>query len=189
MKIKLIFPGRGHEMGKSMLPVMPLAPTLLAALTPPEHDLHLIDMFYGDEIDYDADCDLIGITVRTPLAMIAYDIADKFIARGKTVVLGGPHIFAFPQEARQHASAVVIGEAEGTWPVILNDAQAGRLKDYYVCGPYKKESFEGGVYHQPKRPDLVNLPMMRRDLLPRERYLMDSVFTTRGCPIFAGFAR
>ncbi|MCK4984302.1 MAG: hypothetical protein KAS40_02225, partial [Desulfobacterales bacterium] len=79
MKIKLIFPGRELEMGKSMLPVMPLAPTLLAALTPPEHELQLIDMFYGDEIDYDADCDLVGITVRTPLAMIAYDIADKFI--------------------------------------------------------------------------------------------------------------
>ena len=72
MKIKLIFPGREHEMGKSMLPVMPLAPTLLAALTPPEHELHLIDMFYGDEIDYDTDCDLVGITVRTPLAMIAF---------------------------------------------------------------------------------------------------------------------
>jgi radical SAM superfamily enzyme YgiQ (UPF0313 family) len=174
-------------MGKSLLPVMPLAPTLLAALTPPEHELHLIDMFYGDEIDYEADCDLVGITVRTPLAMIAYDIADKFIARGKKVILGGPHIFAFPQEARQHASAVVIGEAEETWPVILNDAQAGGLKDYYVCGPYKKESLEGSVYHEPKRPSLVNLPMMKRDLLPRDRYLMDSIFTTRGCPNFCRF--
>ena len=187
MKIILIFPGRGLEMGKSMLPVMPLAPTLLAALTPPEHELHLIDMFYGDEIDYDADCDLVGITVRTPLAVIAYDIADKFIAKGKKVVLGGPHIFAFPQEARQHASAVVIGEAEETWPVILNDARSGSLKDYYVCGPYKKESLEGSVYHEPKRPDLVNLPMMKRDLLPRDRYLMDSIFTTRGCPNFCRF--
>jgi radical SAM superfamily enzyme YgiQ (UPF0313 family) len=187
MKIKLIFPGRGLEMGKSMLPVMPLAPTLLAALTPPEHELHLIDMFYGDEIDYDADCDLVGITVRTPLAVIAYNIADKFVAKGKQVVLGGPHIFAFPQEARQHASAVVIGEAEGIWPVILNDAQTSGLKDYYVCGPYKKESLEGSVYHQPKRPDLANLPMMRRDLLPRDRYLLDSIFTTRGCPNFCRF--
>ncbi len=74
MKIKLIFPGRELEMGKANMPVMPLAPTLLAALTPPEHELHLIGMFYGDEINYDADCDLVGITVRTPLAMIAYDI-------------------------------------------------------------------------------------------------------------------
>jgi radical SAM superfamily enzyme YgiQ (UPF0313 family) len=187
MKITLIFPGRGLEMGKSMLPVMPLAPTLLAALTPTEYELHLIDMFYGDEIDYDADCDLVGITVRTPLAVIAYDIADKFVAKGRKVVLGGPHIFAFPQEAGQHASAVVIGEAEEIWPMILNDAQADSLKDFYVCGPYKKESLKGSVYHQPKRPDLANLPMMRRDLLPRDRYLMDSIFTTRGCPNFCRF--
>ena len=184
MKITLIFPGRALEMGKSMLPVMPLAPTLLAALTPTEYELHLIDMFYGDEIDYDADCDLVGITVRTPLAVIAYDIADKFVAKGRKVVLGGPHIFTFPQEARQHASAVVIGEAEEIWPMILNDAQADSLKDFYVCGPFKKESLKGSVYHQPKRPDLANLPMIRRDLLPRDRYLMDSIFTTRGCPNF-----
>ena len=176
MKIKLIFPGRKVEMGKASFPVMPLAPTLLAALTPQEHDIQLADMFYGDEIDYDAACDLVGITVRTPLALIAYDIADKFMDRGKTVVLGGPHIFAFPQEAKQHASAVAIGEAEELWPVILNDVHAGSLRDHYVCGTYKKDSLKGSVYHQPKRPDLANLPMMRRDLLPRDRYFMDSVF-------------
>ena len=50
MKIKLIFPGRKVEMGKAAFPVMPLAPTLLAALTPPEHDIQLIDMFYDDEL-------------------------------------------------------------------------------------------------------------------------------------------
>ena len=143
------------EMGKAAFPVMPLAPTLLAALTPQEHDIQLVDMFYGDDLDYDAACDLVGITVRTPLALVAYDIADKFVARGKTVVLGGPHIFAFPQEAKQHASAVAIGEAEELWSVILNDVQAGSLRDYYVCGTHKKDSLEGSVYPQPKRPDLA----------------------------------
>jgi radical SAM superfamily enzyme YgiQ (UPF0313 family) len=187
LKIKLIFPAQEIEMGKATFPVMPLAPTLLAALTPPGHDLQLVDMVYDDEIDYDAACDLVGITVRTPLARVAYDIADKFIARGKTVVLGGPHIFVFPQEAKEHASAVAIGEAEALWPVIVNDVQAGILKDFYVCGPYKKDALEGSVYHQPHRPELTDLPMMRRDLLPRDRYLMDSVFTTRGCPNFCRF--
>jgi len=78
------------------MPVMPLAPTLLAALTPQEHEISLIDMFYGDEIDYNDGGDLVAITVRTPLAVVAYEIADKFTAHGKTVVLGGPHIFAYP---------------------------------------------------------------------------------------------
>ncbi len=187
MKINIIFPGRDVEMGKANMPVMPLAPTLLAALTPEAHDVSLIDMFYGDEPDDDADCDLVAITVRTPLAMIAYDIADKFIAEGKTVILGGPHTYAMPQEAKQHAAAVAIGEAEELWPLILEDVHAGSLKDYYVCGPYKLDTLNGTVHHQPNRPDLANLPMMRRDLLPRERYLMDSIFTTRGCPNFCRF--
>ena len=94
------------------MPVMPLAPTLLAALTPEGHQVSLVDMVYGDEVDYESDCDLVAVTVRTPLAMAAYEIADNFMAKGKTVVLGGPHIFAFPEEYKQHASAVAIGEAE-----------------------------------------------------------------------------
>jgi len=182
MKITIIFPARDFEVGKPMMPVMPLAPTLLAALTPEEHEVSLVDMVYGDRVDYEPDCELVAITVRTPLAVPAYGIADNFRARGKTVILGGPHIFAFPEEAKQHASAVAIGEAEDLWTVILKDMQAGQLKDYYVCGPYDTESLNGSVDHQLQRPNLENLPMMRRDLLPRDRYLMDSIFTTRGCP-------
>lgn len=182
MKITIIFPARDFEVGKAMMPVMPLAPTLLAALTPEGHEVSLVDMIYGDRVDYESDCELAAITVRTPLAVAAYGIADNFRARGKTVILGGPHIFAFPEEAKQHASAVAIGEAEDLWTVILKDVQAGQLKDYYVCGPYDTESLNGSVYHQRQRPNLKNLPMMRRDLLPRDRYMMDSIFTTRGCP-------
>jgi len=182
MKITIIFPARDIEMGKSMVPVMPLAPTLLAALTPDEHEVKLVDMFYGDKVDYDSDCKLVAITVRTPLAVTAYSIADQFVAKGKSVILGGPHIYAFPNEAKQHAAAIAIGEADELWPQILDDFQTGSLKDYYVCGPYDTKSLNGSVYHQKNRPSLENMPMMRRDLLPRKRYMMDSVFTTRGCP-------
>ena len=48
MKITIIFPVREVEMGKAIVPVMPLAPTLLAALTPDVHYVTLVDMFYGD---------------------------------------------------------------------------------------------------------------------------------------------
>ena len=182
MKITIIFPARDFEIGRPTMPVMPVAPTLLAALTPQEHEVSLIDMFYGDVIDYDDACDLVAITVRTPLAVVAYKIADNFAARGKTVVLGGPHIFAYPNEAKAHATVVAIGEGELLWPLILEDFQANRLRDFYVCGPYKTESLNGSVFHQPRRPDLSGLPKMKRDLLPQKRYRMDSIFTTRGCP-------
>ncbi|MBW1693969.1 MAG: B12-binding domain-containing radical SAM protein [Deltaproteobacteria bacterium] len=182
MKITIIFPGRSLETAKPSGSVMPLAPTLLAALTPDEHEVSLVDMFFGDQVDYESDVDLVAITVRTPLAVIAYEIADQFLKRGKKVILGGPHIFAFPEEAKQHATSVAIGEGEELWPIVLKDAEQNKPKDYYVCGPYAVQRLKGTVFHQEERPTLKNLPMMRRDLLPRERYFMDSIFTTRGCP-------
>ncbi len=182
MKITIIFPGREVETARATVPVMPLAPTLLAALTPDEHEVSLVDMIFGDKVDYDSNTDLAAITVRTPLADAAYEIADRFMAGGTKVILGGPHVFAFPQEAKAHATSAAIGEAENLWPLILDDFKQNKPKDYYVCGPYDIDSLPGSVHHHKQRPSLINLPMMRRDLLPRDRYLMDSIFTTRGCP-------
>lgn len=182
MKITIIFPGRSLETARPSGSVMPLVLTLLAALTPDEHEVSLVDMFLGDQVDYESDVDVVAITVRTPLADIAYEIADNFLKREKKVVLGGPHIFAFPEEAKQHATAVAIGEGEELWPIILRDAEQNNLKNFYVCGPYPVDMLKGSVYHKKERPSLVDLPMMRRDLLPEKRYFMDSIFTTRGCP-------
>jgi radical SAM superfamily enzyme YgiQ (UPF0313 family) len=182
VRIVIIFPARSLETARPTASVMPLAPCLLAALTPPEHEVTLVDMFHDDEVDYDAETDLVAITVRTPLARIAYEIADRFRERGRAVVLGGPHMYAFPNEAASHATVVAIGEGEQLWPAILEDIARGEAKKFYVCGPYPLESLEGSVHHVNQRPALEKMPMMRRDLLPRGRYLMDSIFTTRGCP-------
>jgi radical SAM superfamily enzyme YgiQ (UPF0313 family) len=182
MKITIIFPARDVEPVASLLPVMPLAPTLLAALTPREHEVSLVDMIYGDTADFEADVDVVAITVRTPLAVAAYGIADEYLARGKKVILGGPHVFACPEEAKRHASAVAIGEAEELWRIILDDIEKNSLRDFYLAGPRQRNSLPGSVHHEKERPSLENLPMMRRDLLPRKRYMMDSIFTTRGCP-------
>jgi radical SAM superfamily enzyme YgiQ (UPF0313 family) len=182
MKIQLIFPARPIETARSSFTVMPLSLTLLAALTPREHELKLIDMFAGDQPDYEMDVDLVGITVRTPVAIKAYEIADEFRRRGRKIILGGPHVFAMPEEARLHADAVAVGEAEKLWPLIVKDAEQGKLKDFYINGPYDTERLKGSVQHEKERPELAGLFMMRRDLLPRERYFMDSIFTTRGCP-------
>lgn len=182
MKITLIFPARELEVTRASISVMPPSLTLLAALTPEEHEVRLVDMFCGDRVDYEEDADLVGISVRTPLATVAYEIAEKFLEKGKRVVLGGPHIFAKPEEAKARATSVAIGEAEELWPVMLEDAQRDGLRDFYVCGRYPVGELGGTVYHEKQRPTLEGLPMMRRDLLPRDRYFMDSVFTTRGCP-------
>jgi len=182
VKIMIIFPGRSIETARSTAPVMPLASCLLAALTPEEHDVSLVDMFLGDQVDYESDVDVVAITVRTPLATIAYEIADNFLQRGKKVILGGPHMFAFPEEAKGHATAVAIGEGEQLWPLILEDIERNNLKQFYVCGPYAVQKLPGTVHHIRQRPTLEKVPALRRDLLPRRRYMMDSIFTTRGCP-------
>jgi radical SAM superfamily enzyme YgiQ (UPF0313 family) len=125
-------------------------------------------MFAGDQPDYEMDADLVGITVRTPVAVKAYEVADEFIRRGKRVVFGGPHVFAMPEEAKTHASSVAIGEGETLWPVILRDAEQRALKDFYVGGPYIINQLKGSVHHITERAELAGLPMMRRDLLPEE---------------------
>ena len=118
---------------------------MVAALTPKEIEVSLTDENVT-AIDFQKQTDLVGITVLTVTAPRAYEIADTFRARGIKVILGGAHPSALPEEASQHADAVVIGEAEGIWPDLINDFKANKLQR---------------VYRQNKRPSLVNLPIPR----------------------------
>lgn len=103
---------------------------VLAALTSKEHTVELREGT-NEDIDFNGDHDLVGISCITPTALFAYDIADEFRRRGKAVVLGGWHPSALPEEAKQHADAVVIGEAEDLWPQLLKDFENGQLKPFY----------------------------------------------------------
>jgi len=79
--------------------------------------------------------DLVGITVMTATAPRAYVLARAFRERGAKVVLGGIHPSVLPEEATRHADAVLVGEAEGFWPVILEDAARDELKPIYYNHP------------------------------------------------------
>jgi radical SAM superfamily enzyme YgiQ (UPF0313 family) len=58
-------------------------------------------------------------------------------AAGVAVVMGGPHVTEVPDEALgrdggpRHADAVALGEADETWPRIVEDAARGQLKEIY----------------------------------------------------------
>jgi radical SAM superfamily enzyme YgiQ (UPF0313 family) len=189
MKLNIVFPKRDEgwyddAIGKL---AMPAAPTYLAALTPENIEVKIIDMMAGDCIDYEDPVDLVGITVRTPQAVKAYEIANKFRSRKVTVALGGPHVTTLPLDAKKHADTAVVGEAEGVWEKLLNDFQKNRLKDFYVGGPFSTDSLDGEIYQTKDRPSLNGLPHLRRDLLPRQRYRVDSIFTTKGCPYGCAF--
>lgn len=151
----------------------PLGLLTIAGLTPPEFGVEFTDENVS-EINFDTDADMIAISVMTPLAHRAYEIADRFRAQGKTVVMGGIHVSIHPEEATGHADCVVIGEAEDIWPVVLADYLIGKLKPRYGD------------------KNLINMdrefPIPRRDLLKKGRYVTRSTIQMmRGCPFDCEF--
>jgi len=173
MKLGLIVPatpGRSQKQKKTLIP--PLGLAMVAALTPPEVEVSLTDENIT-AIDFCKEVDLVAITALTVTAPRAYEIADAFRARGVKVVLGGVHPSMLPEEAGQHADAVVIGEAESIWPNLIEDFKANKLQK---------------LYRQHERPSLVGLPIPRRDLFTKGAYYVaNTVSTTRGCPYSCSF--
>ena len=110
--------------------VVPLTLPYLAALSPPDWDVKLLDEQL-EPVDFDYPADLVAITTWTLYSYRAYDIADEFRRRGVKVILGGPHTFFHADEAGEHCDAVGIGEAEDIWKPMLDDARRGALKKIY----------------------------------------------------------
>lgn len=154
----------------SLFPPLNLA--LLAAYTPADVDVKIMDGCV-EPIDYAVEADVVGITSLTGNANVAYQIADRFRARGSTVVMGGNHPTVLPEEALHHCDAVAIGEADETWPEIIDDFRRGRLQRLY----------------RPRRlPPMEHHPLPRWDLIRREKYLVPyTIQTSRGCPFDCNF--
>jgi len=136
--------------------MMGLTLPYLAGLTPKGNDVTLIDDRM-DEIDYNIGYDLVGITTTISTSYRAYQIAEEFRKRGVPVVMGGFHATLMPQECLEHCDAVVEGEAEYSWPELLEDFSKGRMK----------RSYRAEKYH-----DLKNLPLPRWDLLDLKKYFV-----------------
>jgi len=143
---------------------MPLGLAVAAAVVPRAWQVEIVDESTRP-VPIAKDVDLVGITAMTCQAPRAYEIADAYRALGVPVILGGIHPSGLPDEAILHATAVAVGEAEGTLPRMIADFEAGRL---------------GGIY----RPEgQVEIAAPRRDLLKKEDYLVSSaVQVSRGCP-------
>ena len=118
---------------------------LLQALTPPGHEVVLVDgnAQSMDEAGIaqfvrDNNIELVGIGAMTRMIAKAYRMADAVRATGVPVVMGGPHVTEMADEAlgrdggARHADAVALGEADATWPRIVADAARGELKDVYA---------------------------------------------------------
>jgi radical SAM superfamily enzyme YgiQ (UPF0313 family) len=139
---------------------------LIAALTPDEHAVSHTDEIV-EAVRFDIPADLVAITTPTPSALHAYSLAREFRRRGIPVVIGGPHATALPHEAARYADAVVVGEAEDTWPRILDDARRRRF---------------GPIYLSTRQASLAGMPAPRWDLIKGRRYGKSVTIATRGCP-------
>lgn len=179
MDIRLIYPsGRRFDSGAPLkkqakahrYPGMGL--TMVAALTPPGAAITIVDD-EREPVDYERPADLVGISILTPNARRGYQIAREYRKRGVPVVLGGIHATACPDEAAGEADAIVIGEAEDTWPRLVKDFEAGRLRK---------------IYRSSNDASLAGLPVPRRDLLHKNEYItVNTVQATRGCPFNCEF--
>ncbi|MDR1961597.1 MAG: B12-binding domain-containing radical SAM protein [Gracilibacteraceae bacterium] len=140
----------------------------MAALTPEEHYIRIVDETLNERVDFDGDWDLIGLSMMTTQASRCYKIADEFRRRGIKVVAGGYHASVLPDEALRHCDAVCIGEGEKVWQQMLIDAERGNLKQRYFADTLT---------------DLKDVPWPKRSLVRDKRFgVKNFVQTTRGCP-------
>jgi radical SAM superfamily enzyme YgiQ (UPF0313 family) len=156
--------------------LVPLILPYLAALTPPEWRVTAIDEQLQD-IDFDRPTDVVAITTWTLHSKRAYDIAAEFRKRGVKVLMGGPHVFFYPDEAAAHCDAIGIGEAEPIWAQMLADAAAGRLRERYQAPPLTQAQMAG---HPKPRYDTLDLSRYG----PFRTYTLQS---SRGCPLLCDF--
>jgi len=180
---------------------------LLEALTPPEHQVFLVD---GNAKRMDEDgiaryvrenkIDLVGIGAMTRMIQKAYRMADAIRAIGVPVVMGGPHVTEVPDEALgrnggpRHADAIALGEADETWPKIIEDAARGQLKEIYAPLDETGKERKPSLHPYPTIPwesmnlDQFNLvpkfaaPMLSRFLGGWGTFRLIPVESGRGCP-------
>lgn len=180
---------------------------LLQALTPPGHEVVLIDgntqpMSDAELAQFvlDERIGLVGIGAMTRMIAKAYRVADSLRAAGVPVVMGGPHVTEVPEEALgrnggpRHADALALGEADETWPLIVEDAARGRLKEIYApvdaSGQERKPSLRDypaipwdslDMRQFNRIPDFVR-PLMRRLGAAWETFHIIPIESGRGCP-------
>ena len=146
---------------------------LLAALTPDEHCLTIVDENV-EPIDYDrlAQADIVGLTGMIVQRRRMREILRELKARGVFTVVGGPWVSVQEDYFEGLADVIFVGEAEKTWPQFLEEWAQRRHQRRY---------------EQPERTDMTSVPVPRYDLLKIKHYLFGSIQFSRGCPFQCEF--
>lgn len=153
----------------SVLRLPPLCLAYIAALTPSDWDIKIIDE--NIEPFTLESADLVGLTAMTSNAPRAYEIAALCLEKGIKTVMGGIHASILYDEAIQFVDSVVIGEAESVWQSLIHDFKNNRLKKFY----------------RGEHTSLEKLVKAGRDLYSDKYKIKNSVQTARGCPMDCEF--
>lgn len=171
-KLLLVNPSRqglGGLTQDESIRMMPLALGIIAALTPDDWEVELLDENY-EAFTY-KQADLVGFTSFTANAPRAYEIAAIYRQKGIHTVMGGVHASMCTSEVMRYVDTVVSGEAESAWPNFLSDFNSGNAKNLYI----------GDLI------DVKDVPFVRRDIYNKYPYVYDLVQTSRGCPMGCDF--
>ena len=173
MKFQLIYPKWNKLPGQTTFNLPPHGPVVFAACLPEDVEVAFVDENV-DTIDFDVDCDIVGISMMLSTQVKrGWEIADQFRAKGKKVIFGGISTMLHAEETLLHADSVFLGEAEGRMEGVLEDFRNDKLKKVY--------NFMG------KHPPIEMVGPARRDLYKRELYnhkgvqMVDLFHASRGC--------
>ncbi len=146
---------------------------LLAALTPAEHHVSIVDENV-EPLDFDrlARADIVALTGMSVQRTRMREILSELKLRGAFTVVGGPWVTVREDYFGELADVIFVGEAEETWPQFLREWQDGRHEQRY---------------EQAAKTDMTTVPVPRYDLLKMRHYLFGSVQFSRGCPFQCEF--
>ncbi|MBI4411963.1 MAG: B12-binding domain-containing radical SAM protein [Deltaproteobacteria bacterium] len=149
----------------------PLGLATLAALTPGDWDITIIDENV-EPINWSAEADIVGVCGMGVQAPRQKEILDHFRRRGIYTVAGGSYASLCPEEYEGLVDTVISGEAENIWPKFCAD---------FVSGHPEK------LYRETETIDITKSPAPRYDLLKLGHYQKVSLQFSRGCPFQCEF--
>jgi hypothetical protein len=147
-----------------------LALPTLAAMLPEGFEVRVCDE-HLEPVDFDDRSDFVGLTGKITQWTRMRAIAERFRARGRTVIIGGPLATLSPEMVRPHCDILVTGEIEDIADAFFADLARGRWKAEY----------------RGTSADLSRTPLPRWDLYPNDRAIMGTMQTSRGCPFECEF--
>jgi len=133
------------------------------------------------------DADVILISIITPTANRAYELAKYYKKKyKKTVIIGGPHVSFLPEEALLYADFVIRGEGEKSLIKLIEHLERG--SNDFSSIPNLSYKRDGNFYHNSSDKNFINL-----DTLPIPDFTLVEGFnpkklkiypisTSRGCP-------